>query len=342
MTSRTSGPLARRALGLAAAGLIAATGLVQAQTQPQTQPQSAAASYPNRPIRIVVPFAAGGGVDTVSRPLAQALSGILGQPVVVDNRPGAAGNIGMEHVAEAPPDGYTILHSNSGILVTNPILYNNTRARPSRDLVPVGQVTTDPLLYIVPASLPVKNLQEFVAYARARPGQVSFASGGAGGVTHLVGELFALRAGLQLIHVPYRGAAPALTDLIAGRVQLMFDTLGLVQSHQGANSIRLLAIATPQRLPALPDLPTAAEAGVPGAEVNSWQALLVPARTDPAIVAKLTAALKQALSSPELLRLYAERGFVPQFNPPEVVRANMESETATWTEVIRKAEIKLE
>lgn len=328
----------RRAL----AGLALAAAALLASPDARAQNGNAAASFPNRPIRIVVPFGAGGGIDTVSRPLAQVLSGILGQPVVVDNRAGAAGNIGMEHVAESAPDGYTLLHANSGVLVTNPILYTNTRFKPQRDLAPVGQVTTDPLLYIVPASLPVKNLKEFVDYAKARQGEVSFASGGAGGVTHLVGELFAIRSGVNLIHVPYRGSAPALTDLIAGRIQLMFDTLGLVQSHQGTGSIRLLAVAMPQRFAALPDVPTAAEAGVPGAEVNSWQALMVPARTDPAIVAKLSAALREALSRPDLQKLYAERGFVPTYNPPEVVRANMESETKSWTEVIQKANIRLE
>jgi tripartite-type tricarboxylate transporter receptor subunit TctC len=327
--------LAERVLAFATAATLATAGLASAQPSP-------AQSYPSRPIRIVVPFAAGGGIDTVSRPLAQHLSGILGQPVLVDNRPGAAGNIGLEHVADAAPDGYTLLHANSGVLVTNPLLYPNLRAKPDRDLTPVGQVTTDPLLYIVPASLPVGSLQELVEYAQARPGQVSFGSGGAGGVTHLVGELFALRAGLQLTHVPYRGAAPALTDLIAGRIQLLFDTLGLVQSHQGTGSIRLLAVATPGRFAALPDLPTAAEAGVPGAEVNSWQALVAPARTDPAIVAKLSAALRQALASPELSRFYAERGFLATYNPPEVVRANMAAETASWTEVIRQTKIRLD
>src|SRR5919112_437681 len=209
--------LAERALATAAT--LASAGAATAQPAPG-QP------YPNRPIRIVVPFAAGGGIDTVSRPLAQHLSGILGQPVLVDNRPGAAGNIGLEHVADAAPDGYTLLHANSGVLVTNPLLYPNLRAKPDRDLTPVGQVTTDPLLSIVPASLPVRTLQEFVAYARARPGEVSFGTGGAGGVTHLVGELFALRAGLRLTQVPYRGAAPALTDLIAGRIQLLFSSGG--------------------------------------------------------------------------------------------------------------------
>ena len=334
MVRRPRRPTRRRAVSrcfaLALAALLAQAGGAVAQ------------SYPNRPVRIVVPFAAGGGIDSVSRPLAQQLSGILGQPVVVDNRPGAAGNIGLEHVADAAPDGYTLLHANSGVLVTNPILYTKLRVQPERDLTPIGQVTTDPLLYIVPASLPVRTLREFVDYAKARPGQVSFGSGGAGGVTHLVGELFAMRAGVQLIHVPYRGAAPALTDLIAGRIQLMFDTLGLIQSHQGAGSIRLLAVATPERAPMLPDLPTAAEAGVPGAEVNSWQALVAPARTDPAIIATLTAALKQALASPELSRLYAERGFVPTYNPPDVVRANMAAETRSWSELIRRADIRLE
>ena len=179
-------------------------------------------------------------------------------------------------------------------------------------------------------------------HARARPGQVSFASGGAGGVTHLVGELFALRAGLQLIHVTYRGSAPALSDLVAGRVQLMFDTLGLIRSHQEAGGVRLLAVAMPERMALMPDVPTAAEAGVPGAEVNSWQALMAPARTDPAIVARLTDAVRQALASPELTALYAERGFTPKFSPPDTVRAYMAEETKSWGEVIRQANIQLE
>ncbi|HYI82650.1 MAG TPA: tripartite tricarboxylate transporter substrate binding protein [Acetobacteraceae bacterium] len=160
--------LAERVLAFATAATLATAGLASAQPSP-------AQSYPSRPMRIVVPFAAGGGIDTVSRPLAQHLSGILGQHVLVDNRPGAAGNIGLEHVADAAPDGYTLLHANSGVLVTNPLLYPNLRAKPDRDLTPVGQVTTDPLLYIVPASLPVGSLQELVEYAQARPGQVTSA-----------------------------------------------------------------------------------------------------------------------------------------------------------------------
>ncbi len=315
--------------------------LLAALALPLARP-ALAQPFPSRPVRVIVPFAPGGGIDLVSRPLAQQLSGLLGQPVVVENKPGAAGNIGMEYAATQPADGYTLLHANSGMLVTNPLLYRGLRTDPQRDLMPVGQVTTDPLLFIVPASLGIATLQDFVAYARARPGQVNFGSGGAGGITHLVGELFARRAGLQLTHVPYRGAAPALTDLVAGRIQLMFDTLGLVKSHLEAGAVRILATALPQRVAILPDIPTVAEAGVPGAEVTSWQAMVLPARTDPAIAASLTDALRRALASPELTRFYAQSGFVATFNPPEIVRARMAEERALWTEVIREAGIVLE
>jgi tripartite-type tricarboxylate transporter receptor subunit TctC len=308
-------------------------------------PGSAAAqeAYPSRPIRIIVPFAPGGGIDMVSRPLAQRLSPILGQPVLVENRPGAAGNIAMEYVASGvPADGYTLLHANSGMLTTNPTLYRNLQVKPERDLAPVAQVTTDYLVLFCPAGLPVVDLRGLVELARARPGQINYGSGGAGGVTHLGVELFARRAGIDVVHVPYRGAGPALTDLIAGRIQLLLDQHGLVKPFMEAGQVRALATLSARRVPTLPEVPTAAEAGVQGAEAPSWQAILAPARTDPAVVAKLTDALAQALSSPELVAFYGEQGFVPTFAPPERVRARMAEETPRWAEIIRAANLQLD
>jgi tripartite-type tricarboxylate transporter receptor subunit TctC len=307
------------------------------------EPAAAQDAYPSRPVRIIVPFAPGGGIDMVSRPLAQRLAAILGQPVVVENRPGAAGNIAMEYVAAGvAPDGYTLLHANSGMLTTNPTLYRNLQVKPERDLAPVAQVTTDYLVLFAPASLPVADLQGLIALARARPGQINYGSGGAGGVTHLGVELFARRAGIEIVHVPYRGAGPALTDLIAGRIQLLLDQHGLVKPFLEAGQVRALATLSAQRVPTLPDVPTAAEAGVQGAEAPGWQAILAPARTDPAIMAKLTSAIAQALNSPELSTFYREQGFVPTFAPPERIRARVAEETPQWAEIIRATNLQLD
>jgi len=304
---------------------------------------SAQGDYPSRPVRVIVPYAAGGGTDFFARLVFAEIGRLLGQQFVVENRPGAGTNIGAEAVARAEPDGYTLLLGDTATFSTNRTLYARLPFDPYKDFSPISLTGRFALVLLVNANkVKAASVQELIAAAKANPGGINYATPGVGSPFHLATELLSQAAGIKLTHVPYRGAAPALTDLIAGRIQLLFDTLGLVQSHLGTGSIRLLAVATPSRFAALPDLPTAAEAGVPGAEVNSWQALVAPARTDPAIVAKLTAALRQALASPELSRFYAERGFLATYNPPEAVRANMAAETASWTEVIRQASIRLD
>jgi len=327
--------LSRRAALAAAAGTLALPWIAR-------RASAAAPAWPERMVRIIVPFAPGGGVDVVCRPLAQRLSAMLGQTFVVENRPGAGGNVGMEYTATQAPDGYTLLHANSGMLTTNPTLYPSLRVNPLKDLTPIGQVTTDYLLLLAPASLPAKTLGDVLEMARAKPGEVYYGSGGAGGVTHLGFEILARQAGVQLTHVPYRGAAPAMTDLISGRIQLMLDTPGFAKPYLDAGQVKMLATAAPTRVPTLPELPTFADAGLPGATTESWQGFVAPGGMDPALAQRISAALREALESPELRSFYAASNFFPTYAAPEAMRARMVKETGQWAGVIKEAKIVLE
>jgi tripartite-type tricarboxylate transporter receptor subunit TctC len=294
--------------------------------------------YPNRYVRLVVPFAAGGGGDALARPLAQRLSEMWGQQVVIDNRGGAGGNVGAQAVAQSEPDGYTILLGGGANLATNPFLYPSSY-NPANDLAPITLVTVIPNLMMVPNSLPARSVKEFIDYAKANPGKVTYASSGVGASPHLSGELFKRKAGIEMIHVPYRGAGPAMNDLIPGRVDTMFTNLpGVISQHQ-SGTIRGLAVTSAKRSPALPDVPTVGET-VPGFEVSGWWGLFVPARTPDDIIAKIRSDAVAAIEHPWLRERYEAIGAPAMTSTPAELAARLASETEKWGPIIKNAGIK--
>ena len=300
-----------------------------------------AENWPNRPIRWVVPFAPAGGNDIIARLMAPALYEALGQPVVVDNRPGAAGNIGSEMVAHAPPDGYTWLIVATPNAI-NESLYSHLGFSLERDFAPVSLLMTMPNVLEVSNELPVHSVAELIAYARTHPGKLNCGSGGVGSTPHMAAELFKAMTGVQMTHVPYRGGGPALADLIAGQVQVLFDTLnGSIEQIKAGNT-RAIAITSAQRSPALPDLPTIAEAGIAGYEVTAWFGLAVPARTDRAIVDRLNRVVVTALGRPELNQRIDEMGAVAAPSTPEDMASFMHAEIAKWAKVVQVSGAKVD
>jgi tripartite-type tricarboxylate transporter receptor subunit TctC len=300
-----------------------------------------AQAWPARPVRIVVGFPAGGGVDLTARPLAQRLGDRLGQQFVVDNRGGAGGNIAMDAVAKSPADGYTLLQANVGMLAINPGLYRDLPFDTIRDFAPVAQVVAVPLAVAVPADLPVRTLPEFIAHAKARPGQLNMGSGGNGGIPHLAFELMKRQAGIDVVHVPYRGSAPALQDLLGGRVQLMVDGYNLMRGAAEAGRVRVIATTGRRRLPALPDVPTVAET-LPGFEAEGWQGIVAPAGTPEPILAALEQAIGGLLAGGDLPQIYLNQGQLPAFAPRADFAALIRREREQWTRVIREAGITLD
>jgi tripartite-type tricarboxylate transporter receptor subunit TctC len=300
-----------------------------------------AEDWPNRPIRWVVPFAPGGGNDIIARLMAPALYEALGQPVVVDNRPGAAGNVGSEMVAHSPPDGYTwlILATPNAI---NESLYSHLGFSLERDFAPVSLLMTMPNVLEVSNELPVHSVAEFVAYAKAHPGKLNYGSGGIGSTPHMAAELFKAMTGVQMTHIPYRGGGPALAGLIAGQVQVLFDVLnGSIEQIKAGNS-HALAVTSRQRSPALPDLPTIAEAGVPGYEVTAWFGLALPAHTERAIIERLNRVTVNALGRPELKRRIDEMGATAAPGTPEEMAGFMHAEIAKWAKVVQVSGAKVD
>jgi tripartite-type tricarboxylate transporter receptor subunit TctC len=298
-----------------------------------------AQSYPSKPIRFIVPFPPGGGNDTMARTFGQKMTERLGQPVVIDNRPGAGGNIGAETAAHALPDGYTIFLGGVGSHGINPNLMLKPPYDPIRDFAPVSLIASAPMLVVVPLSLPVKSMSDFVQLAKSRPGELNFASSGAGSIAHLAAELLNSMAKIKLEHVPYKGTGPALTDLLAGRVQVMFNSTVSVMPQVRAGKVRALATTAAKRSPTLPDLPTVAESGVPGYEAASWYGVLVPARTPRAIVMKLNSEVAQIAQLPEVRERLAADGADPGGNSPEEFGAFIRRELARWKTVIEQAKI---
>jgi tripartite-type tricarboxylate transporter receptor subunit TctC len=292
-----------------------------------------AAAWPDRPIRWVVPFAAGGGNDIIARLMAPAFQAALGQPVVVDNRAGAAGNLGSELVAHAPPDGYTWLIVATPNAI-NESLYGHLSFSLERDFAPVSLLMTMPNVLEVANNLPVRSVPELIAYAKAHPGALNFGSGGSGSTPHLAAELFMTMTGTRMVHVPYRGAAPALVELMAGRLQVLFDVLSGSIEQIRAGTVRGLAVTSAQRSPALPELPTVAEAAVPGYQVAAWFGLALPARTDPAIIARLNRIVVASLAEPELRRRIDQMGAVPAPGSPEAMAEFMRAEVLKWATVV--------
>ncbi len=299
----------------------------------------AAAWAPSRPLRFVVPFPAGGATDVAARILAERLTEALGQPVVVENRTGSSGNIGMENVVRSAPDGHSLLMGTSGALMVNPHLFPNLGFDPARDLAPVSLAFTTDNALVVNPNMPAQTVAEFLALARSRPGAFSYGSAGAGSSTHMAAELFRLAAGIQVLHVPYRGSAPALNDTVAGNVQFMVDQLPSCIGQIRAGQVRALAVTGPRRSPLLPDVPTMAEAGLPGAENTSWGAALVPAGTPDAAIERLNAALREAVAVPAVRDRMAQAGADAAASSPAELAALMRREAERWGKVVREARI---
>lgn len=301
-----------------------------------------AAPFPDHPLRIVVPFSAGGAVDVVARILGQKLSEELGQPTVIDNRTGASGNIGGDAVAKAAPDGYTMLLATTGLLTVNPTIYRTMPFSPTTDLAPVALVATVPNLMVVNPSLPVHDVREFITYVKAHPGAVFFASPGSGTGIHLSGEMFKSLAGIDMVHAPYRGSAPALNDLMAGEVQVMFDNMPSALPLAQSGKLRALAVTTTKRAAALPDIPTIAESGLPGYDTSAWFGILVPAATPPAIIDRLSGAIGRALDLPETKQRLAELGAEATPDSPAAFKAFIAAETLKWSKLARDAGVQVE
>lgn len=324
--SRVCASLVR--VALAAVTALGAAGPISAQP------------YPSKPVKIIVPFAPGGGTDFIGRFIAQRLSASLGQQFIVENKPGAGGAIGFEAGVRSPPDGYTLTLISSSYTV-NPSLYK-IKFDPVADITPIIQLSRGPLIVVVNPSLPVKNLEELLALAKAKPGQITFASAGSGSFNHLAGELFASMARIRMTHVPYKGTGPALTDTLAGQTNVMFGTNSSVLPHARSGRLRALAVTTAQRLAAEPDIPTVAESGVPGYEVVLWHGLIGPKGLPRATVDRINGAATKVLKLPETAEKLQSDGVSPAGGTPEQFLAVIREEIAVWAKVVREAGVKVE
>jgi tripartite-type tricarboxylate transporter receptor subunit TctC len=292
--------------------------------------------YPSRPVRVISPAPAGGNADAVARTIAERLSAALGQPFVVENKPGAAGNIGTEMAASAPADGYTLVEIITANTI-NATLYPNLSFDLSRDFVPVGLAATLPLILVVHPSVPASSVAELIAYAKKNPGKLNYASAGSGTGGHVAGELFKTMAGLDVQHVPYKGATPAVTDLIGGRVDFFFDGMPSALPHVQAGRLKVLAITTKTRSPTIPNVPTVAEAGLPGFEVSLWLGFMAPAGTPTDIVNRLNKEINDAVASASVRERFARLGLEPLTATPQEFGALIRSETAKWAEMIKRS-----
>jgi tripartite-type tricarboxylate transporter receptor subunit TctC len=302
----------------------------------------AAEAYPSKPIRLIVPFSPGGPADVLARVVGDKIGASMGKPVVVDNRAGAGGNIGMALVAKAAPDGYTLVLAPAGNLTVNPSLYRNVPYDVAKDFAPVTVVAAVPNILVVHPSIPAKNLTEFIAYARAHPGQLNFSSPGAGSGAHLAGELFKSVVGTDMVHVPFNGIAPAVTALLAGDVQLIFAGAPAVLQHVRAGKLHALGVASLKRIAGAPDLPTLSESGLAGFDVTSWYSIVAPAGTPSEIVARLQREIDKALHEPDVREKLAGLGAEPIANTPAEFAAMIKTETAKWSEIVKSAKITIE
>lgn len=319
-----------RVLAAIAVALMAMTSVASAQ--------DSTTDFPSRPIKIVVCVPAGGGVDTVARVVAKELQEKLGQPVVVENRAGAAGNIGADFVFHAKPDGYTLLAAQPAPLTVNPLLYKDMAFDPSK-FVPVGIMTSAPNVLMVRANFPAKTAQEFLAYAKANPGKINFGSQGIGTTSHLTTALFEERTGTSMVHVPFKGTAPALNALIGGYIDMIFMELASANKLAKGGQARILAVATDKRIPSLPDVPTFEEIGVKGFESSTWNAIAAPPGTPSEIVEKLNDAVTDALNSPGAVDLFHKLNLQPEPGSPSQAASFIHAQTALWSDVIAKAHI---
>ena len=304
--------------------------------------REAAPPFPDRPVKLIVPFPPGGGTDILARPLAQRLSEYWGQPVVIENRGGAGGNVGAAATAKAAPDGYTMLFTPVITLAANQALYKSAGYDAVRDFVAVTTLVSTPNILTVPSSLPVTSVQELLDYARSRPGELNFASSGNGAPPHLAMEIFKRMAGVEITHVPFKGAGPAVTDLVAGRVQAMMVNAPVALPYIQSGQLRGLATTSAARPSSVPDLPTLDESGLKGYEADTWYSLFVPAGTPESIVDKINADVVRALNSPDIKKLYAGQGADVVGDSPEAASARVRADVAKWGEVIANIGLKLD
>ncbi len=308
---------------------------------PWPMPAQTQDAWPSKPIRLILPFPPGGPTDILGRIVSERLSGSLGQPVVVENRGGAGGNVGAEAAARSAPDGYTILLVSNPIAIS-PSLYTKLNYDPQKDFAPVSLLATVPNVMVTHPSVPAHTLQEFIALAKSRPGKMNFGSGGAGTSNHAAGELFNIVAGVKLVHVPYKGVNLAMNDVLAGQIQLVVIGVPAAGPHIKAGRLRALAVIAPQRLPALPDVPTVAEAGLPNFEVTTWYGVLAPAGTPKPIIGRLNTDLGRIMHSPDLKERLAAMATEPATGTPEEFADFIKRETAKWAGVVRDAGLKVD
>ncbi len=317
--------------------LIAAAGALLAALPASAQQPD----YPSRPIKIIVCLPPGGGVDTVTRIISERLQHRLGQTIVIENKGGQSGNIGAEAVFTAEPDGYTLLASQPAPITTNPLLYKSMSFDPTR-FTPVAVLTAIPNTLTVRANFPAKNVQEFIAYAKANPGKVTYASQGNGTTSHLTGVMFEQATGTKLLHVPYRGTAPAINDLMGGHVDVLFNEIATSTEMHRSGRARILAVTTPQRVPELPDIPTMQEAGLAGFVSDTWNAISAPPKTPAPIVAKLNAAINEVLAAPEMRAQLKTLHLQPIGGTPAQMAEIVKTDTRRWGDVIRAANVSID
>jgi tripartite-type tricarboxylate transporter receptor subunit TctC len=295
------------------------------------------AAFPEKPVRIVIGFPAGGPLDQHARLLSERLQAVLGQPVMIDYKSGAGGTVGAQEVMKAAPDGYTLLLANTGVMVINPALYGKLPYQTLRDFTPIARTAMQPLALLVNPKLPVASLKEFMDYARARPGQVNYGSAGNGGISHLVPEMFKNATGLFMVHIPYRGSAPAFTDLMAGQVQFMAESIPQAAGYHKQGKVRALAVTSRERNPALPDTPTVIESGLKGFEVVGFYGFLAPAGLPKDVSAKLSDAFRQVLATPEVRSRMVAQGADPAFLGAEDFGRFLAAELPRWAQAVKQS-----
>ncbi len=302
----------------------------------------ASAAFPDKPIRVVIGFPAGGPLDQHARLLTDRLQAVLGQPIIVDYKSGAGGTVGAQDVMKAAPDGYTLMLANTGVMVINPALYTKLPYNTLKDFTPIARTAMQPLALLVNPKLPVKNLKEFIDYARARPGQVNYGSAGNGGISHLVPEMFKNATGLFMVHIPYRGSAPAFTDLMAGQVQFMGESIPQAANYHKQGKVRALAVTSKERNPALPDVPTVIESGVKGFEVVGFYGFLAPAGLPKDVTAKLSDAFKQVMANPDIRNRMVTQGADPAFMGSEEFGQFLAAEMPRWAAAVKASGARLD
>ena len=299
-------------------------------------------AYPARPIRVIVPYPPGGTSDILARSLGDKLGAALGQPIVVENKPGANGNVGADLVAKAPPDGYTLLLADIGALAISPSVYPTLPFDPARDFAPVTLVAYSPHILVVNPSVPVTTTQELVALAKSKPGKLNFAISGLGGAPHLAGVDFALRTGVQWEYIPYKGGSQAIADVAGGQADVTLNGMLATYPLVKGGKLKLLAVSSGQRMSAIPDVPTLAESGLPGFETGSWQGVVAPAGTPRDVVARLNSEIVRIVSSPEMRENLGKQGAEVRTNTPEAFATFIATEKAKWAKVVKEANVKIE